>query len=157
DPSSAAYNAAADWVGVLFAGYNGVAAVAALALPWLAERIGRRNVYAVSLLLGAIGLAGFVVIDDPRWLWLPTVGIGCAWAAILALPYAMLASVVPPKKMGVYMGIHNMFLVLPQLVAATVLGAIVHRLLDNQALLALGLAAAAMAVAALAALTIPES
>jgi maltose/moltooligosaccharide transporter len=128
-----------------------------LALPWLAERIGRRNVYAASLALGALGLAGFVLVDDPYWLWLPTVGIGCAWAAILSLPYAMLASAVPPRKMGVYMGIHNMFLVLPQLVAATLLGAIVHHWLGNQAILALGLAAAAMAVAAVAALSIPDS
>jgi maltose/moltooligosaccharide transporter len=157
DASSAAYNAGADWVGILFAGYNGVAAIAALALPSLAARIGRRNVYTLSLALGALGLAGFVLVDDPYLLWLPTIGIGCAWAAILSLPYAMLASAVPPRKMGVYMGIHNMFLVLPQLFAATLLGAIVHHWLGNQAILALGLAAAAMAAAALAALFIPES
>jgi maltose/moltooligosaccharide transporter len=155
DASSAAYNAGADWVGVLFAGYNGVAAIAALALPWLAQRIGRRNVYALSLALGALGLGGFMLIDDPLWLWLPTIGIGCAWAAILSLPYAMLASAVPPRKMGVYMGIHNMFLVLPQLVAATVLGPLVGQVFHGQAIAALILSAAALALAALCTFSIP--
>jgi maltose/moltooligosaccharide transporter len=90
-------------------------------------------------------------------LWIPTIGIGCAWAAILSLPYAMLAGAVSPRKMGVYMGIHNTFLVLPQLVAATVLGAIVNHLLGARAILALGLAAAALAAAAISALTIDDA
>ncbi len=156
DAASAAYNASADWVGVLFAGYNGVAAIVALALPAIAARVGRRLSHALCLALGAIGLAGFLVIDDPAMLWLPAVGIGCAWASILSMPYAMLSSAVPPRKMGVYMGIHNMFLVLPQLVAATVLGGIVDHLFGGQAILALGLAAASLLLAALFALAIPN-
>ncbi|WP_299426906.1 MFS transporter [Sphingomonas bacterium] len=157
DTASAAYNEAADWVGILFAGYNAVAAVGALLLPAIAQRIGRPATHAACLVAGAAGLLGFVLIDDPTLLWMPVIGIGCAWASILALPYAMIAGAVPPDKMGVYMGIHNTFLVLPQLVAATVLGAIVNDLLGGQAILALGLAAAALLAAAVAALTIDDS
>jgi maltose/moltooligosaccharide transporter len=155
DPSSAAYNAAADWVGVLSAGYNGVAAVVALLLPAIAARVGRRASHAWCLVLGALGLAGFLVVSDPVMLWIPTIGIGCAWASILSMPYAMLSVAVPPRKMGVYMGIHNMFLVLPQLVAATILGPLVRNVFAGQAILALGLAAGALALAALCALFIP--
>jgi len=142
-------------VGVLSAGYNGVAAVVALLLPAIAARVGRRASHAWCLILGAFGLAGFLVIDDPVMLWIPAVGIGCAWASILSMPYAMLSAAVPPRKMGVYMGIHNMFLVLPQLIAATILGPLVRNVFAGQAILALGLAACALALAAACALLIP--
>lgn len=157
DTTSAAYNEAADWVGILFAGYNAVAALASFLLPPIAQRIGRPATHSICLVLGAAGLFGFVLIDDPMLLWIPTIGVGCAWAAILALPYAIIAGAVPADKMGVYMGIHNTFLVLPQLFAATVLGAIVNHLFGAQAILALGLAAFAMFAAAIAALTIRET
>jgi len=155
DPASPAYNQGADWVGVLFAGYNGVAALVALLLPLLTARIGRPASHASCLAIGAAGLAGFVVIDDPALLWLPAIAIGCAWASILSLPYAMLSSAVPPSKTGVYMGIHNVFLVLPQLVAATVLGSLVGRLFGGHAIYALALSAGSLAIAALFSLTIP--
>lgn len=151
---SAGYNAVADWVGVLFAGYNGVAALAALALPRISIRLGKPVTHALALLLGALGLFGYATIEDAQLLWLPTIGIGCAWASILSLPYAMLASAVPSHKMGVYMGIHNMFLVLPQLAAATILGAIVSHLFEGRAELALGLAAFTFAMAAASALSL---
>jgi maltose/moltooligosaccharide transporter len=106
--------------------------------------------------MGALGFVGFVLIDDPAWLWIPIVGIGVAWASILSVPYAMLSSAVPPHKMGVYMGIHNLFLVLPQLIAAVVLGPVVGRLFKGEAILALGLAAAAFALAAVSALFIRD-
>jgi maltose/moltooligosaccharide transporter len=157
DANSAAYNVSADWVGVLFAGYNGVAAVVALLLPAIAARIGRRASHAICLILGALGLAGFLIVSDPGMLWIPAVGIGCAWASILSMPYAMLSAAVPPRKMGVYMGIHNMFLVLPQLVAATILGPLVRHAFGGQAILALALAAGSMAIAAVCSLAIPGS
>lgn len=154
---SEAYNKGADWVGVLFAGYNGIAAIMALLLPFVAARIGRRASHALCLLLGGLGLAGFLVIDDPAMLWLPVIGIGCAWAAILSLPYAMLASVVPAGKTGVYMGIHNIFLVLPQLVAAIVLGFVVRHLFGGESIFALALAAASFGIAALFVAAIPSA
>ncbi|MGY4397587.1 maltose/moltooligosaccharide transporter [Sphingomonas sp. UYAg733] len=156
DVASATYGASADWVGILFAGYNGVAAIVALLLPALVARIGRRASHALCLLLGAVGLVGFVLLDDPRLLWLPAIGIGCAWASILSMPYAMLSDAVPSHKMGVYMGIHNMFLVLPQLIAATVLGFLVEHVFGGQAISALALAAGSLALGAVCTLAIPE-
>jgi len=154
-PGSPDYNAGADWVGILFAGYNGVAAIVALILPWVAARIGQRWTHAIALGLGALGLLGFVAIEDRTWLVVSAIGVGCAWASILSLPYAMLSTAVPPRKMGVYMGIHNIFLVLPQLVAATVLGPILRLGFAGEAAGMLVLAAASMALAALCSLTIP--
>ncbi|EJL27513.1 Major Facilitator Superfamily transporter [Caulobacter sp. AP07] len=157
DAASAAYNRGADWVGVLFAGYNGVAALVALMLPALAARIGRRASHALCLGLGALGFLGFVLIDDPALLWIPIVGIGVAWSSVLSAPYAMLSSAAPSHKMGVYMGIHNLFLVIPQLVAATVLGPLVKYVFKGEAIFALGLAAAAFALAALSAFAIDDA
>jgi maltose/moltooligosaccharide transporter len=155
DATSAAYDASADWVGILFAGYNGVAALVALALPTIAARIGRRACHALCLTAGAAGLMGFVLIDDPALLWIPDIGIGIAWASILSLPYAMLSNALPPRKMGVYMGIHNIFLVLPQLVAATVLGFLVKHVFGGQAIYALALSAGSLLLAAICVLAIP--
>lgn len=95
-------------------------------------------------------------MTQPHLLWIPALGIGCAWASILSTPYAMVSSAVPPTRMGVYMGIHNVFLVLPQLVAAALLGWIVDHLLGGQPLRAMVLAAGAFVIAAGAALTIPD-
>jgi maltose/moltooligosaccharide transporter len=155
DPGSAEFNAAADWVGILFATYNGVAAIGALALPAVSARIGERGAYALCLGCGAFGMAGFVLIPDPDWLWIAAVGIGLAWAAILSLPYAIIVNAVPPAKVGVYLGIHNIFLVIPQLVAAICLGPIVAGLFGGEPIHALGLAALFLGLAALAALLIP--
>ena len=156
DPASAAYNASADWVGVLFAFYNAVAALGAFALPRLVAQIGRREAHAMCLAIGAAGLLGFALVSDLHWLLLPAFAIGCAWASILSTPYAMVSSAVPATRVGVYMGIHNVFLVLPQLVAAALLGWVVHRLFHDHAPLVMILAASAFAIAALLSLTIPD-
>ena len=121
DPTSAAYNEGANWVGVLFAAYNGFAALAAVAIPWLAPRLGLRGTHMLNLCLGALGLLSFLWVRDPQWLLLSMVGVGFAWASILSLPYAMLSDNLPAAKMGVYMGIFNFFIVIPQLVAASLL------------------------------------
>lgn len=157
DPASAPYAAAADWVGILFATYNGVAAIGALALPAISARIGERATYALCLLGGATGMAGFVLAPGPEWLWIAAAGIGAAWAAILSLPYAIIVNAVPPGKVGVYLGIHNIFLVIPQLVAAICLGPIVRHLFGGEPALALALAALFLVLAALAALLIPRT
>lgn len=157
DIGSAAYALAADQVSFLFAEYNGVAALVALLLPWLAAHTGRRLTYALCLLAGAAGLSGLMLVGDPALLWIPTLGIGVAWAAVLSLPYAMLADALPPAKRGVYMGIHNIFLVLPQLVAASLLGVLVEQLFAGRTVLAIALAALCMLAAAAAALTIPRA
>ncbi|WP_255567841.1 MFS transporter [Brevundimonas sp. PAMC22021] len=156
DTTSAAYNAGADWVGVLMGVYNGVAALAAFALPVLARRIGRKATHAVMLLFGAAGLAGVFLIREPSLLWLPMVGVGFAWASIVSMPYAILSGAVPDRKMGVYMGVFNIFIVVPQLLAATVLGLILRTVFDGQAIYALLLGAASFVLAAISALLVKE-
>lgn len=156
DASSLAYNQGADWVGVLFAAYNGVAALAAFAIPVLAARTGRKGAHAICLLLGGAGLASFLVIRDPSLLWISMIGVGAAWASILSTPYAILSGAVPGGKMGVYMGIFNFFIVLPQLAAASVLGLLVRGLFGGESIYALALGGFAMALAAAATLFVDD-
>ena len=157
DPASAGYGRSADWVGMLFAEYNAVAALVALMLPAIARRAGRRACHAFCLSCGALGLFGFATFGRAGDLWLPAIGIGIAWAAILSLPYAMLSDGVPARKMGVYMGIHNIFIVLPQLVAAATLGVLVRVPFGGAPGGALTVAAAALAAGACLSLTIPKA
>ncbi len=149
DTSSAAYNEGANWVGMLFAGYNGFSALAALVIPLMVARIGIRFSHAFNLMLGAAGLASIMVIKDPLWLMLSMVGIGFAWASILSLPYAMLAGCLPANKMGVFMGIFNLFLVIPQLLAASVLGVLLRLGFNNEPIYAMLIGALSFALAAL--------
>jgi maltose/moltooligosaccharide transporter len=155
-PGSIAYESAANWVGVLFAVYNGVAAFAALALPGIAAQLGRRKTHALFLAVAAIGLTGLVTAPTTAWLWLAVVAIGLGWASILAIPYAIVAAAVPPERMGVYMGIHNVFLVLPQLAAAAILGPLVRVTLHGNVAGAIIVAGGAMLAGAAVALTIPS-
>ena len=156
DTTSAAYATGADWVGVLFGVYNGVAALAAFTLPVIAKRIGRKATHALMLMLGAAGLFGVFAIREPGLLWLPMIGVGFAWASIVSMPYAILSAAVPDRKMGVYMGVFNIFIVVPQLLAATVLGLILKTLFDGQAIWALVLGAVSFVLAAASALMVKE-
>jgi len=120
-PGSPEYEAGANWVGVLFATYNGLGALTALILPSFVKRLGMRRTHQFNLWIGAAGLLSMLVIRDPNWLLVSMIGLGFAWASIIALPYAMLANNLPARKMGVNMGIFNIFIVIPQLLAAAVL------------------------------------
>lgn len=151
DPASAGYQDAGNWVGVLFAVYNGVAAIAALAmLPWLAGAIGKARTHMICLLCGAAGYASFFVIHDPKMLVIAEIGIGIAWASILAMPYAILASSLPQRKLGIYMGLFNIFIVVPQLLVATVMGSIMKAFFPDQPIWTMLAAAVVMAIAAIA-------
>jgi maltose/moltooligosaccharide transporter len=156
DTTSVAYNEGADWVGVLFGVYNGVAALVAFGLPVLARRIGKRGAHAVALAMGGLGLIGIFLIRDPQMLWLPMVGVGIAWASIVSLPYAILSSAVPGRKMGIYMGVFNIFIVVPQLVAATLLGLMLNALFQSQAIWALVVGGVSFFVAAAMSLRVQE-
>jgi hypothetical protein len=122
DPASAAYNEGANWVGVMFGAYNGFAAVAAVIIPFMVRRYGLRRSHMVNVWLGGAGFLSIAFIRDPNWLLLSMLGVGIAWASILSIPYALLSDSVPAEKMGVYMGIFNFFIVIPQLVAARCAG-----------------------------------
>lgn len=155
DAASAAFQDAGNWVGVLFSVYNGVAAVAALlVLPWLSRRMGQLRTHALCLLAGALGFAGFFLAATPEQLLLCEVGIGMAWASILAMPYAILASNLPQAKLGIYMGLFNVFVVLPQLLVATVLGSIMRAFFPGEPIWTMAFAAGTLVLAALVTLTL---
>ena len=156
DPTSSLYNEGADWVGVLMAVYNGFAAVMAFVLVWMAKKISRKMVHLISLVIGGIALASFYVIADPKILLISELGIGLAWASILAMPYAILAGSIPAEKMGVYMGIFNFFIVIPQITAASILGFLVRNLFGNDAIYALLLGGASMILAGLLVLRVDD-
>lgn len=156
DAHSALYNRGADWVGVLFAVYNGVAAVAAFLLPRLAARVGRRMGHAISVALGGLGLMSFLVIRDPNWLLAPMVGVGIAWASILSAPYAILSGALPARKMGVYMGIFNVFVVVPQILAGALLGGLLKSYAHGHALFALLAGGVSLLIAAAAVLFVSD-
>ncbi|WP_130619237.1 MFS transporter [Dyella amyloliquefaciens] len=156
DTHSALYNEGANWVGVLFAAYNGFAAVAAVAIPWMVRKMGLRMSHLVNLWLGGAGLLSFLLIRDPHWLLLSMVGVGFAWASILSLPYALLSDNLPAAKMGVYMGIFNFFIVIPQLLAASVLGLLLRMFFHGQAIWALAMGGASLIIAGLCTLRVAE-
>lgn len=107
ETTSILYNEGADWVGICFAVYNGVAAVVAFLLPMLAKITSRRITHLIALFCGAAGLLSVYFIEDPNMLLVSMVGVGIAWASILSMPYAMLSSILPANKMGYYMGVFN--------------------------------------------------
>ena len=155
DAANPAYQRGANWVDVLFATYNGVAAVSALVLlPWLSRRIGQARTHMAGLLCGAAGFASFFLVRDPRWLLASEIGIGIAWSTILAMPYAILASSLPQRKLGIYMGLFNVFVVVPQLIVATVMGSITKHFFPTEPIYTMAFAAVTMVAAALAMLRI---
>ena len=155
DAASTAYQDAGNWVGVLFSVYNAVAAVAALTLlPFLANRIGKARTHVVGLLCGAAGYASFFFIRDPQWLVLAEIGVGIAWASILAMPYAILASALPQSKLGIYMGLFNIFIVVPQLLVATVMGSVMKAFFPTEPIYTMAFAAVTLVVAAAAMLRV---
>ena len=142
-------------VGVLFATYNGVAAVAALTLlPLLSRRFGKARTHMGCLLAGALGYASFFVLKNPQHLILGEIGIGIAWAAILAMPCAILASSLPQAKLGIYMGLFNVFVVVPQLLVAKVMGSIMQAWFPNKPICTMAFAAGTLVLAALAMLRV---
>ena len=154
DVTGQAYNDGANWVGVLFASYNGFAALAAIAIPFLARKLGCRWTHLVNLSLGGIGLISFYFIRDPNWLIVPMIGVGIAWASILSIPYALLSDVLPSNKMGIYMGIFNFFIVIPQLIAASVLGLVLREFFDARGIFGLVVGGTLMIVAGLVTLMV---
>ena len=154
DTTSAAYNEGANWVGVLFAAYNGFAALAAIVIPRMVRRWGLRISHLINTTLGGLCLLSFLVIRDPQWLLLPMVGVGFAWASILSLPYALLSDSVPAEKMGVFMGIFNFFIVIPQLVAASLLGFLLKTFFGGEPIQALMIGGISLIVAGLCVLRV---
>ena len=157
DTTSELYNTGADWVGVLFTIYNGVAALVAFLLPVIAKKTSRKITHLIALILGGIGLVSIYFITNPNMLLLSMVGVGIAWASILSMPYAMLSGALPAKKMGYFMGVFNFFIVIPQLVAATILGFMVKTLFNSQPVYALIVGGFAMILAGILTLRVKDN
>ena len=156
DPSSQEFNDAGNWTGVIFAAYSLFAALYSLVLTRLADRYGRKNTYMLSLILGGLGLVSTMFITDKNLLFIPMIGVGIAWAAILALPYAILSSTLPARQTGVYMGIFNATITIPQ-IAAGLLGGVLLSLVDEKAIAVIGIAGASMIVAGIMAKLVIKS
>jgi maltose/moltooligosaccharide transporter len=156
DPTSSAYNKMGNWVGVLFAFYNGFAAFFAFLLPVLAKRFSRPFAHIVSLVAGGLGLISFYFFKNEDLLIISMAGIGLAWCSILAMPYSMLTQALPAQKMGVYMGIFNFFIVIPQILAATLLGVFTRHLFNGNAIMTIVVGGCSMILAALLTLRIKD-
>ena len=147
DTTSKDFQDAGDWVGVMFMVYNGVSALAAFLLPILAARIGRRFTHMLALVIGGMGLISIFFIKDNTMLLLPMIAVGLAWASTLTMPYAILAGALPANKMGFYMGVFNFFIVIPQIVAAAILGFFVREVFNEQSIYALVVGGISMIIA----------
>lgn len=156
DTTSQLYNDGADWVGVLFGVYNGFAAVFAFLLPIIARYTSRKITHSIALIAGGLGLCSIFLIKDPDLLIIPFIGIGLAWASILSMPYAILTGSLPQKKMGIYMGIFNFFIVIPQILAATLLGFLTKNLFGGHAVYALVFGGVSMIIAAISVIFVTD-
>ncbi|NQZ82754.1 MAG: MFS transporter, partial [Colwellia sp.] len=156
DVTSKAFNEGADWVGVLFSTYNLASIVAAICIPLVVKRFNLRIAHMINLFLGGFGFISFVFIQDPTLLIISMIGIGFAWASILSVPYAILANALPAKKMGLFMGIFNFFIVLPQILAASILGFLITKVFDNQPIYALVVGGVSMLLAGVLTLRVQE-
>lgn len=157
DTSSAIYNEGADWVGICFAVYNGIAAVIAFLLPVVAKKVTRRITHLLALMCGGIGLISVYFISDPNLLLVSMIGVGIAWASILSMPYAMLSSILPANKMGYYMGVFNFFIVIPQIVAAGILGFMLKSFFGNVSIYALIIGGISLLVAGVLCLIVQDN
>jgi maltose/moltooligosaccharide transporter len=159
DTTSTAYNTGANQVGEMFANYNLIAAIAAFLLPLLAKYTSRKFTHFAALVCGGLGLISIYFIQEPTAFtmeWLPMIGVGIAWASILSVPYAMLSGSLPANKMGYYMGVFNFFIVIPQLVAASILGFLVSTFFNSEPIYALLIGGGSMIFAGIIALSINE-
>ena len=157
DATSKIYNQGADWVGICFAVYNGVSALAALLLPVIARATSRRVTHMLCLTAGGLGLISIYFVHDPKMLLLSMVGVGVAWASILSVPYAMLAGALPGNKMGYYMGVFNFFIVIPQVVAGLILGFFTTHFFHGESVFTLVLGGVSMIISGLLTLRVNDA
>jgi maltose/moltooligosaccharide transporter len=156
DPTSPEFNKMANWVGVLFGFYNGFSALFAFLLPVMAKRFSRPATHMIALFFGGLGLISYYFFKNADMLIISMAGIGLAWCSILAMPYAMLTQSLPAQKMGVYMGIFNFFIVIPQILAATILGFFTRHLFHGNAIFTIVVGGCSMIIAGLLTLRIKD-
>ncbi len=149
DPNSPGFKEGTEWGGLCFAVYNVVCFAVAFALPWLARATSRKVVHAIALVCGGLGLLSVYLIQSKYGLWVSMAGVGIAWASILSMPYVMLSTAVPPMRMGVYMGVFNLFIVIPQVVMSFVMPPLINRVIGDDPLRVVMIGGASLLVAAL--------
>ena len=157
DTTSELYNDGADWVGIMFSFYSVITFMIAFLLPVIAKKVGRKATHAICLVFGGLGLISYYFISDPNYLMLSMTGVGIAWASILSMPYAILTDSLPSDKMGYYMGVFNFFIVIPQLVAASILGFLVVNYFEGEAIMAIIIGGISMIVAAVSVLLVKDN
>lgn len=156
DPSSEAFQEAGNWVGILFGVYNAVSALLAMSLPVMAKRFGKKQTHSIALFIGALSLLSFLIFKDSDYLIIPMIGIGIAWASILAMPYAMLANSIPANKMGMYMGLFNMSITIPQIISGITTGIILKYWFNDNPVLCIVMAGVSFLIASGLALLIKD-
>lgn len=156
DTTSALYNEGANWWNVCAVVYNAVSAVAAFLLPILAARTSRKATHMICMVIGGLSLISIYFISNPYVALLPYLGVGLAWASTLSMPYAILACTLPAKKMGMYMGMFNMSIVIPQIVAGLVLGYFLKNVFNGEAVMMLVLGGVSMIIAGALSMTVKE-
>ncbi len=156
DRASVEFGNAGDWVGVLQGIYNGVAAVYAFLLPWIASKIGRKATHSLSLLMGALGFASFFIFKNPNLLIISMIGVGIAWGSILAMPYSILAGSLPPAKMGVFMGIFNFFITIPQVCNGLLGGFLVNHVYGGHTIYAMVFSGLCLLIAAVSVIFVED-
>jgi maltose/moltooligosaccharide transporter len=156
DPQSEVYQEAANQVGLMFAVYGGISALAAFILPVLARATSRKLCHTVCLAIGGLSLASLFFVHEKSMLMLPMIGVGIAWASILTMPYAILAGALPANRMGYYMGLFNFFVVIPQILSGALLGFFTKQLFGGHAVFTLVLGGVCMLVAAVMTLFVTD-
>ena len=129
--NSPLFDKGTEWGGWMFAIYSIVTFAVAFALPWLAKNLGRKMVHTLALICGGVGLLSMYFIESPNGQYLTMIGVGIAWASILAMPYAILSNALPPARMGVYMGVFNFFIVIPEIIASFTFGPAIRALFGS--------------------------
>jgi len=157
EPNSELYADGQAWANVCFGYYSVVTFLFALIMPAIAKKIGNIKLHAFSLFCGCIGLASIYFISDKWTLLLAMTGVGIAWASIVSIPYAIIAKDIPPKQMGIFMGLFNMFIVLPEIIASLGFGWVMKNLFNNVNVYALLASAAMLLIAAILTLRVKES
>ena len=155
-PQDPAFNTGIEWGGICFAFYSVVTFAFSFALPYIAENFGRTRTHFLCLLCGAVGLLSVGIINNQYGLLLSMAGVGIAWASILSMPYSILVRHLPANKTGMYVGIFNFFIVIPEILAALFFGWVMGHLLNNNELHAVMTGGAMMLIAAFIALTVND-
>jgi maltose/moltooligosaccharide transporter len=157
NPQSDLYAEGVAWANLCFGFYSIVTFIFALMIPSLTRRFGKKYIHSVCLVAGFIGLISVGMAPDKYWLLLSMVGVGIAWASILSMPYAILAPQLPPEKMGIYMGIFNFFIVIPEILATLFFGFVMEHWLENDRLAAVMLGGCMLLMAAIAVLFVNDN